>query len=123
MPAPFVAVVDSEQVRAAVSIALDAGMENIVEEITRRVVAALTAKQPEPAGLESSVPPLVTTAAKPEDPTPAAPPPAAPRVETIRRITPVRVRPGSILGLSLTDPRPSAPEPLATPERHPSDTK
>lgn len=123
MPAPFVAVVDSEQVRAAVAIALDAGMDNIVEEITRRVVAALTAKQPEPAGLESSVPPPVTTAVKPEDPTPAAPPPGAPRVETIRRITPVRVRPGSILGLSLSDPRPSAPEPLATPEGHSSDTK
>jgi CheY-like chemotaxis protein len=123
MPAPFVAVVDSEQVRAAVAIALDAGMDNIVEEITRRVVAALTAKQPEPAGLESTVPPPVTTAVKPEDPTPAAPPPGAPRVETIRRITPVRVRPGSILGLSLTDSRPSAPEPLATPEGHPSDTK
>jgi CheY-like chemotaxis protein len=123
MPAPFVAVVDSEQVRAAVAIALDAGMENIVEEITRRVVAALTAKQPEPAGFESSVPPPVAYAVKPEDPLPAPPPPAAPRVETIRRITPVRVRPGSILGLSLTDPRPSAPEPLATPEGHPSDPK
>jgi len=123
MPAPFVAVVDSEQVRAAVAIALDAGMENIVEEITRRVVAALTAKQPEPAGFESTVPPPVTYAAKADDPEPAAPPPAAPRVETIRRITPVRVRPGSILGLSLSDPRPSAPEPLAAPEGHPSDTK
>ncbi|HEV3333525.1 MAG TPA: response regulator [Bryobacteraceae bacterium] len=123
MPAPFVAVVDSEQVRAAVSIALDAGMDNIVDEITRRVVAALTAKQPEPAGLESSVPPPVTTAMRPEDPLPAAPPPAAPRVETIRRITPVRVRPGSILGLSLTESRPSAPEPQAAPEAHPSDSK
>ncbi len=123
MPAPFVAVVDSEQVRAAVAIALDAGMDNIVEEITRRVVAALTAKQPEPAGLESSVPPPVTIAAQTEDPVPAPPPPAALRVETIRRITPVRVRPGSILGLSLTDPRPAVPEPLATPEGHPSDPK
>ena len=117
MPAPFVAVVDSEQVRAAVSIALDAGMDNIVEEITRRVVTALTSKQPEPFALESSVPPPVATAVKPEDPLPAAPPPAVPRVETIRRITPLRVRPGSILGLSLTDPRPASSEPL--PEGHP----
>ncbi|HUI79171.1 MAG TPA: response regulator [Bryobacteraceae bacterium] len=121
IPAPFVAVVDGEQVRAAVAIALDAGMDNIVEEITRRVVAALTSKQPEPIALESSVPPPMTAAVKPEDPVPAAPPPGAPRVETIRRITPLRVRPGSILGLSLTDPRPSAPDPL--PEEHPSDSK
>ena len=122
MPAPFVAVVDSEQVRAAVSIALDAGMENIVEEITRRVVSALTAKQPEPAALDAALAPPIAAAVKPSDPVPAAPPAAAPRVETIRRITPVRVRPGSILGLSLSEPRPTAPEPLA-PEGHPSDSK
>jgi len=123
MPAPFVAVVDGEQVRAAVAIALDAGMETIVDEITRRVVAALTAKQPPVPALESTVPPPVTTAVRPEDPMPAAPPPAAPRVETIRRITPVRVRPGSILGLSLTDNRHATPEPVAPPEGLPSDSK
>ena len=39
--APFVAVVDSEQVRAAVTVALDAAMETMVDEITSRVLAAL----------------------------------------------------------------------------------
>ena len=34
MPAPFVAVVDAEQVRAAVTVALDAPW-NMVDEITR----------------------------------------------------------------------------------------
>jgi CheY-like chemotaxis protein len=118
--APFVAVVDSEQVRAAVAIALDAAMENIVEEITRRVVSALTAKRPEIA-LESSVPVSLATAVRPEEPTPAAPPPVAPRVETVRRVNPVRVRPGSILGLNLSDVRPSSSEPR--PEKRDSDSE
>src|SRR5690242_9583444 len=34
--APFVAVVDTEQVKAAVTIALDGAMESIVDEIARR---------------------------------------------------------------------------------------
>ena len=41
--APFVAVVDAEQVRAAVTIALDASMESMVEEITKRVLAVFAA--------------------------------------------------------------------------------
>jgi len=44
--APFVAVVDAEQVRAAVTIALDASMESMVEEITKRVLAVFAAPRP-----------------------------------------------------------------------------
>src|SRR5262245_19430852 len=48
--APFVAVVDAEQVRAAVTLALDASMGGMIEEITKRVVSALGArKSAEPA--------------------------------------------------------------------------
>jgi CheY-like chemotaxis protein len=39
--APFVAVVDAEQVRAAVTVALDASMDAMADEIARRVMAAL----------------------------------------------------------------------------------
>ena len=46
--APFVAVVDAEQVRAAVTVALDASMEAMVDEITKRVLAALATRKPEP---------------------------------------------------------------------------
>ncbi len=107
--APFVAVVDSEQVRAAVTVALDAAMGVIVEEITRRVVGALSAKRPE-AGEAPSLPPVpVTTPVKPEDPLPAVPPAASPRTETVRRVSPVRLRSTSILGLNLS--RPEGPDP------------
>ena len=44
--APFVAVVDAEQVRAAVTLALDATMGTMVDEIARRVLAALDAGKP-----------------------------------------------------------------------------
>ena len=44
--APFVAVVDAEQVRAAVTVALDGAMEAMVDEITRRVLAALADRNP-----------------------------------------------------------------------------
>jgi CheY-like chemotaxis protein len=90
--APFVAVVDSEQVRAAVTLALDGAMEAMVEEITRRVLAALQTK---PA---ASAPPV---AALPEPAKPAVAPPAAntPIMETVRRVNTLRVRSSSILGL------------------------
>src|SRR6202035_2765110 len=39
--APFIAVVDAEQVRAAVTLALDAAMDSMVDEISRRVLDAL----------------------------------------------------------------------------------
>jgi response regulator RpfG family c-di-GMP phosphodiesterase len=94
--APFVAVVDSEQVKAAVTIALDAAMETMVDEITRRVVTALQTKPP---------------VAEAEPPKSAAPePPSAPIMETVRRVSTLRVRSTSILGLDHESPRPPAPE-------------
>lgn len=41
---PFVAMIDPEQVRAAVTLAVDASMADTIDEITRRVLVALTAK-------------------------------------------------------------------------------
>jgi len=110
--APFVALVDSEQVRAAVTVALDAAMASMVEEISQRVVTALTARRPEPRAmepapaaigppikLESSVPaPL----AAPPPPAPAPAPADVPPAEIVRRVTPVRVRSSSLLGLDIT---------------------
>ena len=97
--APFIAVVDSEQVHAAVTIALDAAMANIVDEISRRVVSALSSRRPEPHLLEP--PPAVTEPMKPQEPLPAPPPPATLHADTVRRVQPLRVRSGSILGLDL----------------------
>ena len=42
--APFVALLDQEQIRAAVTLALDSSMDGMVDEITRRVVAVLMTK-------------------------------------------------------------------------------
>ncbi|HEY7388401.1 MAG TPA: response regulator [Bryobacteraceae bacterium] len=104
--APFVTILDAEQVRAAVTIALDAAMESMVEEITRRVLETLTAKPAQASEANVEIPrqadaePAVTSTAGVE----AAAPPSAPSMpapETIRRVTPVRVRSGSILGLDL----------------------
>jgi CheY-like chemotaxis protein len=81
--APFVAVVDAEQVRAAVAVALDASMEAIVDEIARRVIATLQTQKPE---------------AKAPAPSRPAPAPLVDRIEAVRRVNPLRVR-GSILGL------------------------
>jgi CheY-like chemotaxis protein len=106
--APFVAVVDSEQVRAAVAVALDASMDAIVEQISLHVLQALQTRKPEP---ERQV-----ETAQPAPPAPAQalkavePPPAAPRVETVRRVTPFRMRSGSILGLDIVRPEPETPE-------------
>jgi CheY-like chemotaxis protein len=100
---PFVAVVDAEQVRAAVTVALDAAMGNMVDEIARRVVAALNTTRPsEP--LPQSAPP-VADAPRPF----AAPVPASPRVDAVRRVNPIRLRPGSILNLGLDRPEPEDP--------------
>jgi len=93
--APFVAVVDSEQVKAAVTLALDGAMDTMVEEITRRVLAAL---QTRPAAA-----PAASFAAAPE-PRPAAPPPASntPIMETVRRVSTLRMRSSSSpLGLDV----------------------
>jgi hypothetical protein len=58
-------------------VALDASMDAMAEEISRRVMAALLTKKPEP---------------KP------APPPE--RIEPVRRVSPLRIR-SSILGLDV----------------------
>ncbi len=47
---PFVAVVDAEQVHAAVTVALDASMARMVEEITRHVLVALESQAIESPG-------------------------------------------------------------------------
>jgi CheY-like chemotaxis protein len=96
---PFIAVVDSEQVRAAVTLALDASMAAMVDEISRRVMDGLRAVKAEPER------PAHTSPASVEPPHPAAPPAAAPvpapHAEHVRRVTALRPRSGSILGLSL----------------------
>jgi len=42
---PMVALIDAEQVRAAVTVALDAAMDKMVEEVTEKVLQALGSKQ------------------------------------------------------------------------------
>ena len=120
---PFIAVVDAEQVRAAVTVALDAAMDSMVDEIARRVLEALRTRRSEgdePAALVSPRPiPL-------EEPRARLPHPAAPPMDPIRRVSPLRLRTGSLLGVDLVRPEPSeerpaeppaasAPEPPATP--------
>jgi hypothetical protein len=95
-PAPFVAVVDSEQVRAAVTVALDAAMETMVGEISSRVLTALQTKPSAEA---------LPRKAAPEPPPPADPAP----VEVVRRVTSLRHRSGSILGLDTIPPGPENP--------------
>jgi len=126
--APFIAVVDAEQVRAAVTVALDASMEAMVDEIARRVMTSLQTRKPagvaQAADLHAALPADLrhTAPAMPEPPMPAAPPPPVPRLETVRRVTPLRFRSGSILGLdigrldaepeeSVAEQRPPSPDP------------
>src|SRR5262249_30283497 len=133
--APFVAVVDAEQIRAAVTVALDASMSTMVDEITRRVTAALASRKsgdvplpappaispqpalptpsampapaapplpvPAPAPVPAAAPPPILPP-RPESDAPAAIPPAmTTRPETVRRVSAVRSRTGSILGLDI----------------------
>jgi CheY-like chemotaxis protein len=86
--APFVAVVDAEEIRAAVMVALDASMDAMAEEISRRVMAALQTKKAEP---------------KPVEAAPPKPQPLPERIELVRRISPLRSR-SSILGLEVGTP-------------------
>jgi CheY-like chemotaxis protein len=98
--APFVAVVDEEQVRAAVTVALDASMASMIDEITRRVLSGLASRKPD-AALPAAAPlPAPAVASKLPDP---APPPQRPlpQVEPVRRVSPLRVRSSSILGLDV----------------------
>lgn len=98
--APFVAVVDAEQVRAAVTVAVDAAMGVIVDEITRQVLTTLSLKKPETPPVETASEPA-TAPLRPETPQPAAPPAAEPRTDAVRRVNPVRIRSSSVLGLHL----------------------
>lgn len=103
--APFIALVDAEQVRAAVTVALDAAMNAMVDEITRRVLATLhAANKPDPRAAEPAPPPMAAAApaAAPIEPEaavdPAAPiEPAAPRVpgETAPPVEPQPPRPAA----------------------------
>jgi CheY-like chemotaxis protein len=109
--APFVAVIDEEQVRAAVTVALDASMNAMAEEITKRVLAAILAtRKPEvlPDGLMSA-PPMEL---EPSPSKPIEPAPALPRVQPVRRVSPLSMRTQSILGLDIRrpDPQPSDPD-------------
>ncbi|HJZ96342.1 MAG TPA: response regulator [Candidatus Solibacter sp.] len=98
--APFIAVVDEEQVRAAVTVALDASMASMVDEITKRVLAALASKTPDPAA--ALAPAVAAPVIKPAMPVPPPKPePAPPIVEPVRRVSPVRLRSSSILGLDV----------------------
>jgi CheY-like chemotaxis protein len=94
---PFIAVVDEEQVRAAVTVALDASMASMVDEITRRVLGLLASKKPEPMpALAPTIAPIAPAPSKP-----APPEPVAPSAEPVRRVTPIRLRTSSILGLEV----------------------
>jgi CheY-like chemotaxis protein len=95
--APFVAVVDAEQVRAAVTVALDAAMENMVSEIAARVVSALQTKPSVPPA-----PPKVGQTLSPANGDVQAFSPAT--GENVRRVTSLRRRSGSILGLDAMPP-------------------
>jgi hypothetical protein len=132
---PFVAVVDSEHIRAAVTVALDASLEKMVDEITRRVLATMRAGNAEPRAAASRVlQPRAAEARVPQpriaEPAPPEPmlappqteqsqpptPPALPAAvrsqgEPVRRVTPMRVRSGSILGLDIGKPEPPTPDP------------
>ncbi len=94
---PIVAVLDAEKVRAAVTVALDASMGAMIEEITARVLAALAA-QPEPEAETASV----LLPARGISPVAAPAPAESPRAATAA--APFRPRPLSklsILGLDL----------------------
>ncbi len=100
--APFVAVVDEEQVRAAVTVALDGAMDAIVSEIARRVVATLQTGRPlEP---DAASPKIGAAVAQSPNSAPAViPDPMPVRMEPVRRIHPLRGR-TSILGLDSDAP-------------------
>jgi CheY-like chemotaxis protein len=119
--APFIAVVDAEQVRAAVTVALDASMETMVDEIARRVLDALNTnkgqggdRQPASKDPAGAAPHFVDT-----PPAPAAPAPPssfAPPAEPVRRVNPLRLRSGSILGLEISRPEEPGPDPNPDPQ-------
>lgn len=121
---PFVAVVDSEYVRSAVTIALDASFDHLVDEITRRVLAAMRSGNAEPRAAEqrfaaprmpqpriAEPAPSAPMLAPPQSEAPKLTGPAAPaEAEPVRRVTPLRIRSGSILGLDISRPEPPEQE-------------
>jgi len=109
--APFVAVIDSELVRAAVTVALDASMVKMVDEITARVLAALNSKKSEAHAFEAPPPMRLAPLAPPEPARPALPQPAIERVEPVRRVNPLRLRSSSFLGLEIGRPEPESSTP------------
>ena len=118
--APFVAVVDEEQVRSAVTVALDASMAVMVDEIARRVLLALATRKPEPAAAppNAQAPALVNQPAPMEVPQAAPPTPpvfSATRVEPVRRVNPLRLRSTSILGLEIEPEKPEQKKPSGGP--------
>jgi CheY-like chemotaxis protein len=109
---PFVAVVDAEQVKAAVTVALDASMDSIVEQISRYVLQALQTRKPESERLVEAGRPAQAPAPPPATGLKVVePPPAVPRAQAVRRVTPFRLRSGSILGLDIVRPEPEVPGP------------
>lgn len=125
---PFIAVVDAEQVKAAVTVALDAAMDTMVDEVTRRVLEALNStKKPEPKAAAASMvaePAPIAPPIAPEPPRPAAPREPAAHVEPVRRVSPLRLRTGSILGIEINRPEPPKAPPAGgdPPSDNPSDT-
>jgi hypothetical protein len=77
-------------------------MGSMVDEITRRVLAALASKKPDapPVHAPASAPAIAPPAA-PLQPQPAPPEPAKPHMDTVRRVSPIRLRSSSILGLDV----------------------
>jgi len=96
---PFVAVVDAEQIRAAVTVALDAAMGSMVDEIAARVVVALQTNKAteESKASEENLPPAPEPQPPAASPTPGAQ--AASEGVTVRRVNPFRGRSSSFLGL------------------------
>jgi CheY-like chemotaxis protein len=119
--APFIAVVDAEQVRAAVTVALDASMETMVDEIARRVLDALNTNKgqggdrpPAPKESPAAASHFVDTPLAPA--APASPSSFAPPAEPVRRVSPLRLRSGSILGLEISRPEEPGPSPDPGPD-------
>ena len=100
--ATAVPLVDSEQVRAAVTVALDASMSMIVEEITRQVLSTLALTKPEelvvPSAAAPEPPPVPMEPAAGE---PAVAPSSEPPTGAVRRRSPVRAPLSSVLGVTL----------------------
>ena len=100
--APFVAVVDEEQVRAAVTVALDASMDGDGgRDRQARDWPRWPTRKPEAATRSGQLPaprrpPHPPRPSPPRRPRPPRPAPLAARVEPVRRVSPLRLRSSSI---------------------------